>query len=142
MMPLRRGRPHHQPWALCRIPDGRHSENLVRQHPAIDRGTATADRHFGPIWGMPVKAKLFDLLKFLHCGVMMLFFGLRNKFHRLNARNYRYGHFHSQFGEDSFLFENIDLPHEGVFVDVGAGHPISHSNTYFFEKKRLEGCLY
>src|ERR1700676_2756169 len=44
MMPLRRGRPHHQPWALCRIPDGRgrHSAKSVRRHPADDRGTAVA----------------------------------------------------------------------------------------------------
>jgi hypothetical protein len=32
-MPLRRGRPHHQPWPLCRFPDGRgrHSENSLRR---------------------------------------------------------------------------------------------------------------
>jgi hypothetical protein len=33
-----------QPWALCRVPDGRgrHSAKSVRRHPADDRGTAVA----------------------------------------------------------------------------------------------------
>ena len=40
--------PWHRGWALCRVPDGRgrHSEKPLRRHPAIDRGTATAARHF------------------------------------------------------------------------------------------------
>jgi molecular chaperone DnaK len=44
MMPLRRGRPHHQPWPLRRIPDGRgrHPAKSVCRHPAADRGTAAA----------------------------------------------------------------------------------------------------
>src|SRR6202045_4434105 len=37
-----------QLWSLRCIPDGRglHSEKPLRRHPAIDRGTATAARHF------------------------------------------------------------------------------------------------
>ena len=51
MMPLRRGRPHHQPWALCRVPDGRgrHSARSVRRHSADDRGTATAASHINRV---------------------------------------------------------------------------------------------
>jgi len=50
-MPLRRGRPHHQPWALCRVPDGRgrHSARSVRRHSADDRGTATAASHINRV---------------------------------------------------------------------------------------------
>ena len=47
-MPLRRGRPQHQPWALCRVSDGRgrHSENSLRRHLAAHCGIAAAARHF------------------------------------------------------------------------------------------------
>jgi FkbM family methyltransferase len=42
--------------------------------------------------------------------------------------------FYSQFGEDQWIFNNIKLPKNGVFVDVGAGDPSHISNSYFFEK--------
>jgi len=45
-----------------------------------------------------------------------------------------YFDFHSQFGEDKFLVENLDLPAKGVFVDIGAGDPVTFSNTYHFER--------
>src|ERR1700716_284551 len=46
MMPLRRGRPHHQPWPLCRVSDGRsrHSQKSLCRHSADDRATAAAAR--------------------------------------------------------------------------------------------------
>lgn len=50
-----------------------------------------------------------------------------------------YSKFHSQFGEDRWIFEHVDLPDKGVFVDVGAGHPIALSNTYFFEQNGWTG---
>jgi hypothetical protein len=46
-----------------------------------------------------------------------------------------YSRFHSQFGEDKFLETNNLLPSVGVFVDVGAGNPITFSNTYRLEKR-------
>ncbi len=50
--------------------------------------------------------------------------------------------FHSQFGEDRYIHEHLDLPKHGVFVDVGAGHPIHLSNTYFFEMNGWAGvCI-
>ena len=40
-----------QPWALCRVPDGRgrHSAKSVRRHPADDRGTAVAAGHIDSV---------------------------------------------------------------------------------------------
>ncbi len=73
---------------------------------------------------------------------MMMFFGLKNKYFRLNNKNYQYKRFHSQFGEDRYIVKNIEIPHKGVFVDIGAGHPIYLSNTYFFEKNEWQGvCI-
>lgn len=45
-----------------------------------------------------------------------------------------YFDFHSQFGEDKFLIENVELPDKGVFVDIGAGDPVRFSNTYNLER--------
>lgn len=53
-----------------------------------------------------------------------------------------YTQFHSQFGEDQFLEANNMLPSIGVFVDVGAGHPILLSNTYRLEQRGWTGlCI-
>jgi FkbM family methyltransferase len=61
---------------------------------------------------------------------------------RLSAADAQYTRFHSQFGEDRYIYNNIDLPANGTFVDVGAGHPIHLSNTYFFEKNGWTGvCI-
>jgi FkbM family methyltransferase len=43
--------------------------------------------------------------------------------------------YYSQFGEDEFIVKNFRLKENGVFVDVGAGDPISISNSYYFEQK-------
>jgi FkbM family methyltransferase len=42
--------------------------------------------------------------------------------------------FNGQFGEDKWIFDNIQLPKRGTVVDVGADQPIHGSNSYFFEK--------
>jgi hypothetical protein len=69
-------------------------------------------------------------------------YGLRNKLSRLDDKKVKYNRFHSQFGEDRYIYNNIDLPEKGIFVDVGAGHPIYLSNTYFFEKNGWTGvCI-
>ena len=38
---------HHQPWALCRVSDGRgrHSQKSFRRHPAHDCGTPASARY-------------------------------------------------------------------------------------------------
>lgn len=67
---------------------------------------------------------------------------IRNQLFRLNSNQKNYSKFHSQFGEDRWIFKHINLPEKGVFVDVGAGHPIALSNTYFFEKNGWTGlCI-
>ncbi|PSB19605.1 hypothetical protein C7B76_07070 [filamentous cyanobacterium CCP2] len=67
---------------------------------------------------------------------------LRNSLFKLNSGSVEYPRFHSQFGEDRYIYKNIDLPAKGVFVDVGAGHPTYLSNTYFFEKNGWTGiCI-
>jgi FkbM family methyltransferase len=54
----------------------------------------------------------------------------------------QYRRFHGQFGEDRWIFEHLALPDRGVFVDVGAGHPVALSNTYFFERNGWTGlCI-
>jgi FkbM family methyltransferase len=91
---------------------------------------------------LSMKSQIFDLIKLLYCGIMMLFFQFKNKYYQLNNKNYKYKNFHSQFGEDRYIWKNIELPRKGVFVDIGAGHPISYSNTYFWEKNDWEGiCI-
>lgn len=40
----------------------------------------------------------------------------------------------SQFGEDQWLLDNLILPKRGVFVDIGAGHPVDMSNTAAFRE--------
>ena len=47
----------------------------------------------------------------------------------------------SQFGEDKWLVDNVELPAKGFYVDVGAGNPINLSNSYLFEKLGWNGLL-
>jgi len=81
-----------------------------------------------------MKLELFNFIKILHSAVMMLFFGFKNKYFKLINKDYIYTKFHSQFGEDRYIVENIGFLEKGVFVDIGAGHPTYLSNSYFFEK--------
>ena len=67
---------------------------------------------------------------------------LKNNLVRVNDKAATYTRFHSQFGEDRYIYGNLDLQEHGTFVDVGAGHPIHLSNTYFFEKNGWTGvCI-
>lgn len=51
--------------------------------------------------------------------------------------------YQSQCGQDWFIDQWV-FPHleKGVFVDVGANHPIEINNTYFFEKKGWTGIAF
>ncbi|MGF1480725.1 MAG: FkbM family methyltransferase [Cyanophyceae cyanobacterium] len=67
---------------------------------------------------------------------------IRNQVFKLNSQEVNYPRFHSQFGEDRYIYKHLKLPKRGVFVDVGAGHPSYLSNTYFFEKNGWTGvCI-
>lgn len=48
----------------------------------------------------------------------------------------------SQFGEDRWIANNIDLPKKGIFIDVGAADGITFSNTYYFEKHGWSGLCF
>ena len=48
----------------------------------------------------------------------------------------------AQFGEDVFLDQYFSEKDEGVYVDVGAFHPISISNTYLLYRRGWQGiCI-
>lgn len=47
--------------------------------------------------------------------------------------------YHSQWGEDRWLAEHLDLPNRGVFVDIGAGDGTRGSNTLYFERRGWTG---
>lgn len=50
--------------------------------------------------------------------------------------------FHSQWGEDRWLAEHLQLPEQGIFVDVGAGDGTRGSNTLYFENLGWRGlCI-
>lgn len=83
-----------------------------------------------------------SLIKTLQSVTMRQVHGLKNQMIGPKGKDLKYTRFHSQFGEDRYVFENIPLPTSGVFVDVGAGHPVSLSNTYFFEQNGWTGvCI-
>jgi hypothetical protein len=83
-----------------------------------------------------------SLSKIIQSITMRQWYSLQNRVFRLDDKKIQYNRFHSQFGEDRYIYTNINLPDKGVFVDVGAGHPIYLSNTYFFEKNGWTGvCI-
>ena len=47
----------------------------------------------------------------------------------------------SQCGEDTWIINNIPLPHRGVFVEVGAADGVTNSNTLAFERLGWDGLL-
>lgn len=50
--------------------------------------------------------------------------------------------YYSQFGEDKWLCDNINLPPKGFFIDVGAADGITNSNTFLLEKRGWIGiCI-
>jgi FkbM family methyltransferase len=48
---------------------------------------------------------------------------------------------YSEDGEDDWIANNIDLPKQGIFVDVGAGDATFWSNSKHFEEKGWTGLL-
>mgnify|MGYP003141611582 CR=1 FL=1 len=54
-----------------------------------------------------------------------------------------YNEFHGNYTEDKWIVDNVlDLPDNGIFVDVGAADAIKRSNTYHFEKNGWKGlCI-
>jgi FkbM family methyltransferase len=59
------------------------------------------------------------------------FKNIYNEFFDINKNPKMYN---GQFGEDKWIIDNIKLPKNGTFVDVGADQSIYGSNTYYFEK--------
>jgi len=47
----------------------------------------------------------------------------------------------SEYGEDEWIDRNMELPAEGVYVDVGCGHPWRGSNTAFLRKAGWRGVV-
>jgi hypothetical protein len=47
--------------------------------------------------------------------------------------------FYSQFAEDEWICQHLSLPTKGVYVDVGAGHPRTISNTAFLRDRGWTG---
>ncbi|MDZ8261513.1 FkbM family methyltransferase [Nostoc sp. ChiQUE01b] len=89
-----------------------------------------------------MSSKASNLSKVIQSVTMRQLNSLKNQIFRLKNQEVQYTKFHSQFGEDRYIYENIDLLEKGVFVDVGAGHPSYLSNTYFFEKNGWTGiCI-
>ncbi|MEM7726175.1 MAG: FkbM family methyltransferase, partial [Cyanobacteria bacterium P01_A01_bin.45] len=87
-----------------------------------------------------------DKLKIIKSLLSSVYYGYKNSFqvksNECQYNKYQYLKLHSQFGEDRYIIENIKLPEKGVFIDVGAGHPIYLSNTYFFEQNGWNGiCI-
>lgn len=50
-----------------------------------------------------------------------------------------YPHSHAQEGEDLILFRLFRGARSGLYVDVGAHHPIKYSNTFLFYQKGWRG---
>ena len=83
-----------------------------------------------------------SLSKVVESLMMRQWYSVKNQLSRVSAKEKKYTRFHSQFGEDRYIFEHLNLPERGVFVDVGAGHPVHLSNTYFFERNGWTGvCI-
>ena len=54
----------------------------------------------------------------------------------------KYNKFHGNYLEDEWIDNNLQLPHKGVFIDVGASDAIKRSNTYHFEMNGWTGlCI-
>src|SRR5664279_1724982 len=89
-----------------------------------------------------MKTFAVTVLKAIRSLTLRLCCNLRNKFDQLKPDDATHTQFHSQFGEDRYVYRHLNPPKKGVFVDAGAGHPINLSNTYFFEKNGWTGlCI-
>lgn len=49
--------------------------------------------------------------------------------------------FFSQYGEDRWIVEHLNIPDKGVFIEIGAFNGVNCSNTIYFEKKGWTGLL-
>lgn len=49
--------------------------------------------------------------------------------------------FYSQFSEDKWIHENLLLPAEGFFIEIGAYDGVASSNTFAFEKLGWRGFV-
>lgn len=47
--------------------------------------------------------------------------------------------FHSEFGEDKWITENLKLPEKGIYLDLGCAHPYFKSNTAFLRQMGWTG---
>lgn len=47
--------------------------------------------------------------------------------------------YYAQNREDQWIAENLPLPEKGFYVDIGAGHPFTTSNTAFLRDRKWEG---
>jgi FkbM family methyltransferase len=83
-----------------------------------------------------------SLTKLCESACMRQIHGALNRVVAPRCQGLRYRRFHGQFGEDRWVFQHLAPPDHGVFVDVGAGHPVALSNTYFFERNGWTGlCI-
>lgn len=47
--------------------------------------------------------------------------------------------YHSEYAEDRWIADNLPLPPNGVYVDVGCAHPVNNSNTAFLRERGWTG---
>ena len=83
--------------------------------------------------------KIWKLIKFRINNPDIYIFGLPNdlSIFKFKKREIKRG-FYSQLGQDELIFTEffnyinlVSFPK--IFIDIGANHPIKHSNSYFFE---------
>ncbi len=71
--------------------------------------------------------KIMSVLLKIYTGNFSLY--IMNDLEKIRERD-----FFSQFGQDAYVFRDIfGYKKDGIFVDVGANHPIHCSNTYLLE---------
>jgi len=86
--------------------------------------------------------KLYSLLKFRLKYPLVAIYGLPNYLAFYNFKNHESKKgFFSQLGQDELIFTEfynyINLASfPKIFIDIGANHPIRHSNSYFFERNQ------
>jgi FkbM family methyltransferase len=74
---------------------------------------------------------------------LRLYTGNRRLYIYNNPANLAAQNFHSQYGQDLFVYERLfQGQRSGFFVDVGANHPIECSNTYLLERNGWTGLAF
>lgn len=62
---------------------------------------------------------------------------------RGRVRELRDRGYHSQYGQDYFLWSTVlEGRRDGFFVDIGANHPVALSNSLFFEQQGWTGAAF